>query len=656
MVRSRFGPRTGIPKVTSKKDQTRLMSFRKGLNTYENNDEVNSDQLVYATDTRFFKIGRYKTRRGCDRWSVPIGEATNASQTSTTGADVVGVTSTTYVAEQFTATADGRATKATITARRTSSTIGVLLVELRADDGGTPGDLLARGSVHPADVSESSGEHDVYFMTAPDLANGSSYWLVARGQESNVGSYELSTTTASANAAVSTNSGASWTAAGYSLNFAVSTSTSGGVKGLFKAFRPNGQRVTVMAHGTDLYTVDEVTGATTSVKDDLPAGASHYRFQMVQDAIYFTTGVGKPFKYDLDSEKITEVDTPYNSALIMEHQGLLFFVDLVDKTRLFYSNFAEYNNYTSTDFIYVPAPKSYDSLTAIAKLNGVLFLFANRNKFQLLGTDNSTFNLDEALGQKGTFTQESVVFDHNYIYFASEDGIYQFNGTEEKNIAKDILQDYLDIPNKDNLVLDLWNNRLYVFYTPEGAAENRECFVYNTLLGMWESRDTGAWIGRSFGRNAQDNVFLQASNRVGALYYAEREINDYNNLGDILKWELRTAYNHFDAPAQLKRIPKWRPSFPSAQGSYAVQVGYATDFSNDATYRDVQISGSGPQYNTGLNYDEGHLYGGGGQVEPTNLHIPGAYKRIQRRYKHHAAREPVEFQSEVLTVETQRII
>jgi hypothetical protein len=332
-------------------------------------------------------------------------------------------------------------------------------------------------------------------------------------------------------------------------------------------------------------------------------------------------------------------------------------VDADDKTRLFYSNFAVYDTYTSTDFIYVPAPKSYDALTALAKLNGVLYLFANRNKFQLFGSDNATFSLDEATSQRGTFSQESVVFDANYIYHADEEGVHKFNGTEDKNLALPFLEDYQSIPDKTTIQLELYNNRLYIFHAPAGSAENTKCFVVNLLLDKYESLDENTYVGRSFSRYAQDDIFIQASNRVAALYYGELETNDYSNDGDQLQYELATAFSHFGTPGQLKRIPKWRPEFDAVPGIYSVQAGYAVDGSIDTSFTDVPLASDGPRYDTGLLYDSGETYSGGtSSIAPTTLQIGGTFKRIQRRYKHIAAREPVEFDSEILTIETQRLI
>lgn len=654
MMRSRLGYRTPIPATTSTKAQTKQVSFKDGVNTYKDNDDLKPTELVAAIDARMVRIGRYKTRKGADRYSVPIGEAVNVQNTATGGASTVTINGTHAVAQKLTVASTGRLTKNEVNIRTTSTSSGTVLVEVYTDVSNAPGELLARSSIRSADIGSSFAYEPCYYMAAPLLEASDVVWIVVKGQNQDAGDYEVSTTTAATTALLSTNAGFTWSSTSYSANVKLSTSTDGGTKGVTRAYRPNGQKVTVMFAGSSAYTVNDSTGATTAIKTGMDAAATKYRARMVQDAIYWVNGLEKPYKYDFTS--VTQITaSPYIPSLIEEHKGLLFFVDADDKTRLYYTNFAEYETFTSTDFIYVPAPKSYDSLTALAKLNGVLYQFANRNKFALLGSDNATFSLDEAPSQRGTFSQESLVYDANYIYHADEEGIWQFNGTSEKNLAEPFLEDYLAIADKSTIQLDIYSNRLYIFHPSAGSAVNDQAFVHNLLLDKYEGLDRNTYVGRTFARYAQDNIFIQASNLVGALYYGELESNDYHNLGDQLQYELRSAYSHFGSSGQRKRIPKWRPTFASAGASYSVQAGYSVDLQTDVTWQDIALGGSGPRFNNGVLFNSGAVFGGTGTIEPTNLFIPGAFKRVQRRYRHIAAREPVEFDSEILTVESQRL-
>jgi len=376
---------------------------------------------------------------------------------------------------------------------------------------------------------------------------------------------------------------------------------------------------------------------------------------MDQDVVRWVNSLDAPYSWDFTT--VTQVTgVPVIPNNIMSHKGLIFYTNDSDPTAVNFSNFGLYDKFTSTDFVYMPGPKSADGLRAMAPLNGVLYFFSKRNKRLLLGSDNATFSDDDASSQRGTFSQESLVYDANYIYHADDEGVWQFNGSDERNLAESFLPDYLAIINKESINLDIFNNRLYIWYAPAGSADNTECFVYNLTLNLFESVDHGAIIGRTFGRNTQDDSFIQASNRVGALYYGERSTNDYNNLGDQLESSLSTAYSHFDTPSQSKRVPKQRPQLPSVNGTYSVQAGYDKDFEGNTTYRNINVSGNGARYNTGKLYNTGVRYAGSRMITPRNLVIPGTFNRLKRTYRHIAAREPFEFDSEVLTIQVQRLI
>ena len=51
-------------------------------------------------------------------------------------------------------------------------------------------------------------------------------------------------------------------------------------------------------------------------------------------------------------------------------------------------------------------------------------------------------------------------------------------------MCQEVLQDYLDITDKESIILELSKNRLYVWYSPAGMSENSECLVYNYCLLM----------------------------------------------------------------------------------------------------------------------------------------------------------------------------
>jgi len=650
-VRGRRAPVTGVSAKTS---QTNPISFVKGLHTGNPNDLQPDDTLRYVTDMRYKGFGKFETRQGNDFYTVPVGQTINVQQTSVAGAGDVTFNNTTRIAEKVTATADGVITRVDINLKNDASATGTVIVEMYSNVSGNPGALLSRSSIDEATITASYAYSTTYMIKAPAVATSDVVWVVAYVQEFGTGSFSASTTTNTTNAKTSADGGQTWTAASYSLNVKVHTSTAGPVKGLTRVYRPNGTAATFFAHGTNVYKVTDSDGSVASIDSTISASSTNVRFEFVQDVLYYVDGFSKPHKYNWTASSIVTA-APYNASHIIEHVGILFFVDATDRNRFFWSNFGLYEVFTSTDFQYAPAPNSSDDIKALAKLNGVLYIITRNNKYMLMGKRTATFRLDNAYGQKGTFSQESVVYDLNSIFLASDDGIYQFNGTYEKNIAENIITDYTAILTKSDITLQTHNNKLYTWYRPNGAAQVSECFVYNVLYDVWESRDLNTPIAVSFSRLDTEDLFLQASNRAGVVFYSERVSNDYVNLGDRLSAEARTSYQHFGTPQQRKRITYWRPIIQNQAGSYSMKAGFAADYSNDFNFVNVALQGTGFVYDDAASLYDAITYARSAAGTDTTLEIYGSAQRWQRAYKHHAAREPFEFAGEVLTVQTRRL-
>lgn len=637
MIRSMWRRRRGIPGAGTSKAQNEGYEYVKGWNSNLSNDNVPPDQWRHGQDVRQPELGKWVTRKGNEHLSVPIGEAVDTEQTSTTGADDQEVSTTTWIAKKVTATTSKPVTKIEVNARNNSTGTGSLVLALHDDNSGEPGDLLFKTTVDEDDLAASYAYETGYSITCPTLSTSSVYWVVVYVQDGGTGNYEVSTTTNATSGLVSTDSGATWAAASADFNVKVYTATAGGAKGIARFERPNGTVVTLLAHGTNLYTVNESTGATTSIDSNLGSGSTEVRIAFVNDTLYYTDGTQKPRKYNFSANSSVS-DALENARDVISHKGLLFYVSAVDPTKMYFSNFADYDEFTSTDFIYVPAPKTADPIQRLMAFNGILYILTRHSKYALLGSSNQDFRLEPAISQKGLVSPHGLTHDENYIYLASDDGIYRYNGAEERNIAEDILNQWTELDAKENTVMEVFNNRLYVWYTPNGETDNTQCFVYNTLYDHWESLDTLGFIGRADGSDSFDETFLQASNRVGMVMLGEPDANDYCSMGEPVEYELYTAYTHAKAPQRFKRAPYFRPHLSSPDGAYAVSVGYDFDFAEDPTYTEISLTSA-----TNVNpLDE--------------LRVEGEFRRLQVRYKHHAARQPVGVDGHLITFEIQRVM
>jgi hypothetical protein len=331
----------------------------------------------------------------------------------------------------------------------------------------------------------------------------------------------------------------------------------------------------------------------------------------------------------------------------------LIIVDTTPQTISSYDKF-------SVDFYQnFPAIKTGDPLTAMFNLGGVLYMMTRRNKYQMFMQTAESWSQNASNAQNGTFSQESVVCDLNYAYFANENGIYIFDGASEASLTENTIQNVYDaIPNKENIVLDLYKNRLYVYFPSEADGANDSCLVYNINLKVWESFDSNTYVSATSARQNSSSRFICGHSKVGMLMLNESvQNNDYSDMGEPIAFNLETSYQHYGATSQLKRITKWRPQFSTTAQPYTCECGYALDYTDQVQYA-FSIDLQRQEFvNTNYVWDNPSDYGVPTYptVYTTIPLVNGEFYRIQIRYQHIAAFEPVIFRSHTVTVQTQRI-
>lgn len=642
-----------IPTMSSKTQELELNDYSKGINKYIANDVLKDSFLRHAQDARMPTLGEYETRKGADYHSDAVGEAIDVQQTSTAGAAEQDFNQTTRVAKRITFTTTGRCTRLDVNIKNDLSATGTPVVELWSNSSGAPGTLLARSSIAASDVSTSLTYETVRFINAPAVT-ATQYWVVLYVQANGTNSYTISSTTNATTGLTSTNSGTSWSASNVDYNVKAYLSTDAPSKGLIRAYKSDGSKKTLLAAGTTLKSVDDVTGALSDVKTGLSASASKYRFAVVNDIVYYVNGYDGIRKWNFTTE--SQVNST-NATIVCEHKGLLFFADKNDPNKVFFSNFAEYETFTSTDFVYVPSPKTGDPVTAMASLNGSLAIWTRNKKYILYGDDNATFQLIEApaTARHGTYSQETIAVDSNYAYFLSEDGVYQFNGTTDKLLSGNIYEDIKSIQNKERACLALSKGRLHVYYSSTGAAVNDSSVVFHTEFNAVESFDTNTYVSFAFHAFNDDDDLLVAGSLVGQVYWQELDSNDYTNLGGDINFDLRTHYIVGDSPAKFKEFRYWKPRFGAQSGNYNITCQYSYDL-RDNPQTQSNESVQGPGYVWG---ESGTVWGsfvwGTSQELQGDLSIPGEYRRIQVRYVHYATRQPHKFLGHTFVMETRRL-
>jgi hypothetical protein len=650
-----------IPPQTSPKQTLEMNDYSMGFNSFIGNDAFpvkngGGNMWRVAKNARITTLGEYGTRRGVDFHSAAAGETQDQAQTSTTGASTVNFNYTNRVAQKFTAGATGRLTKIDLNIQNTLSGTGAVMCEIWTDSASNPGTKLATSSIAASVPTGTLAYQTFYYNEAPSVTSGASYWLVIYAQANATGNYTLSTTTNTTLAKTSVNIGTSWSAETYSINFKQYYATSQPVKGLFRAYKTDGTKVTLFVAGTVLYSVNNSTGALTSVKTGLSASATDYRFALVNDIVYYVNGFDGYRKWDFSSESQVSAT---NYTTIAEHKGLMFLADKTDPSKVVFSNFAAYETFTSTDFIYVPAPKTGDPVTALVSLNGYLFIYTLNNKYILAGDDRDSFSLGEAPDQRGTFTQESVTKDKNFMYYLSNDGVYRSNGSEAQLLSENVYQEVFDLNDKPECTIQVNGGRLYVWYQTSGSSVNDECLVWNLNYSgksdTVESRDTQSYGSRAFAAYDDNNALLVGSSLVGQVYWQELPTNDYTNAGGLIEFELSTPYMPFASPAVLKEIRYWNPRFGAQSDSYTIACEYAYDLrDNWELYQAQNVQGEGFTYAGGSTFGSTATYGTTSELQ-AYLTVPGEYRRIALRYKHYATRQPHTFLGHTLVIQTRRI-
>lgn len=634
-----------------------MNDYSLGFNSFVSDDKFavksgGSNLWREVLNGRITTFGEYKTRKGKDFYSAAAGETKDDNQESTTGEADQDFDSTNWVAQQFTTSSAGRLTLLNLRLKNDQSATGDVIVELWTDSANEPSTLVTRTSIASTDITSSYAYVATYFRDAPELATSTNYQIVIYSNGS--GSYSIATTTTGSSALTSTNSGQTWSSTSVDINFQQYYSTDGSVKGLYRARKSNGTIKTLFAHGTVLYSVDDNDGSLTSIKTGLSSSATDYRFETVNDIVYYVNSYDGYRKWDFTTESQVSAT---NYSHIKQHKGLMFLVTTADPNKVVYSNFADYETFTSTDFVYVPSPKTGDPTTALISLNGYMLIFTRNNKFILSGEDNATFLLDEAPDQKGTFRQETVCQDDNYVYYLSNDGVYQSNGSEAELLSENIYEDIRTLSNKDEAIMSQHKGRIYLFFRASGASENNKAYVFNPKFSgtndTVESLDTGVYVSRAVSSNFDDEFYI-GSSLAGQIFTYENEANDSHDVGGEIEFTLTTHYFNFTSPAILKAVRYWLMRFAATSGDYNISAQYAVDQrDNWQTRVNVSTQGSGTLWGDGSLWGS-FTWGSTSEVQ-SSQYVPGESRRFAFRYTHTGARQPHTFLGHTFVVQSRRI-
>ena len=717
MVQSRFTKIKTIPNVSTGKSSPSTTNFADGIATYQPNDTMKNSQLRLAQDARFDRIGEYKTRKGYNKLMNPIGYtnlSTNLSSvdTDTDIADVEPYT--------FTPSANSLVYSVKINIKRTGNAYAVPCISLWSNDEKitetfiNPSDITASNQTLEAvfmntpnvfttetievRLGTQNNNEGNYVIQTVDGVLGVTVSTCTEGAITNVFEANINGT----KTVLFTQNATLYRMASDGTVTKIRDLPAGTTKVRFnqdlnkvryvdgkegpRLLDPDNSWADTAITTTDLETGTDLEIKTRNIMDGMSDNIIYMDAETDTQAVWtypygyayaksviFSTTVVLPTTLDqtttvaqstmtaLTSKAVSNVevgDLMYHGSTVGEVTAIAgtdCTVKTIDNSAEAINSYDAFNRDFRQNF---PAIQTGDPLTAMFNLGGVYYFLTRRNKYQMYAQTADQWTQSQSTAQNGTFSQESVVCDLNYAYFANDTGIYRFNGMDEDSLTQNTIQNVYDaIPDKENIVLDLYKNRLYVYYTSTSGGVNDHCLVYNINLQKWESFDSNTYISATSARQNSSNRFLCGHSRIGLIMVNEDDSNNYSDMGQAIAFNLETAYEHFGTTSQLKRIPKWRPEFATTDKPYSVQCGYALDYTDDVKYAfSINLQNLNPVAEDYV-WDEPSNYGV--PTMPTVLstipQINGEFYRVQLRYQHIAAYEPVVFRSHTVTVQTQRI-
>lgn len=612
-----------------------------GVNLVDPDQIMKPGEAAKADNSRIYakngddKQVAVRTRYGSVKHTSAVGQAADASNSAATTGDLAFSTTIT-LAIPFTPTASKPLTKIDLPIKRDANAYGPVRIDIHADASGVPSDLLGETSIASNDVGTAYATGSARLMDAPNVVNGTQYWMLVYLQDNGSGNYYLKQT-ATGNVIKSLDGGTTWSAQNVGVNFTTYLSTAGGVKGYFRRYPSNGQNRTLFAANGSVYAADDL-GNVTELDNTLNAGASVVRFDHVQDKTFWVNGVNNPRWYD--GTNVTDItNAPAGARNVIIHQGRAFF--LVGNALVKFTNLYDFTTIASTNFFYVPDPDTSDEVTGWCRFQDALTIFTHESKHIIYGSDISSFTRRQAEGTLGAVSQEAIAVDKSHIYFMADDKqIYRWNGAVDQMLSRKIEPLLHDIPDVSKVRLHLYRNQLRVYFPSKGSGFADTM----ALLDLTESTntdfqwfiDTGRYVAGSLEWTQDNNELVEFSSLIAQAYMGEQGFSD---MGKPIDWKYWSHYNIYGSGFSLKRVKKFRPILHSADSNYTMQVGKDMDYANNPDMRDYVVSGGGATWGN-FAWGDGTKFGQSALVD-NRAGMSGRGKHIQYRFERKGVETPV---------------
>lgn len=642
----------------------------KGIDLVTPNDLMSDGHSPFAKNFRLYaqqsddRRVAISSRKGPGFYVTPLNEAEAVTNTATTAASVSQVGMVTRVHYQkWIAGNSNRLTRLDVKLGNNLSGVGPVIIKIYSDVLGVPGKLLSTSSYSSGTMGPAPAWLSARFHKAVKLTSGTSYWFVLSVQDDGANTYQVSTTTTGTKAYV-TNAGlANGIEQTFSINFRTYTAVDSTFKGSYRFARDNGVNTTLVAHGTSMYRVDESTQALVLIVTGLSASATEYVFTNGDNKVFWVNGYDVLKTWNGTTvANITDTELPILSQITM-HKDRLWGVSAVDPNRLVFSEAPGnptdqpssnqwYYNWLSVSFIYVPRPFNGSPVVGMVSFQDALHVFTQDRKYVITGYDRGSFFLREATGNRGALSNRGMAVDENNIYFASDDGLYAYNGSSDDKISERIAPLFEGCPNKENITTIVWKGKVRFYMASAASPVNDICLLYNKELKEFEL-DTDTYVDNAvyYGDADDDQELIEFSSLAPVAFKAEQ---GYSSLGAPIDFEYRFSYNSLGSPAQRKRLIKFFPLFQGVDRTFPVNIEMDKDFQDSPKIKELLLVTNGNLLGS-FNFGDGTLFGGATSFKMNKLRFSGYGYYWQLRVSRKAVNNRVAFIGAQFSYKTKRI-
>lgn len=642
-------PRPNAQITNASVDETYTLA---GLNLRDPDEIMTGGETYFTINSRMFARNddesrvANRTRKGAGFLNTAVGETANVSNAGTSTGDA-SFTTTQRLAQPFTPNASGCLTTWKPNIKKASGATGHVIIEIYSDVGGFPGVLLAQSSILASSITTAYQDLPAYFIEAPTMTSSTQYWAVYYIQDNGSGSYYINQTAGSV-ALLSIDSGSSWSSLGVSTRYKSYISTTGKVQGYHLRYPSTASGLSnliLFAQNGNIYSTTKA-GATPTLVDSGLSTTAPIRFAQVDDMTIWVDGTHAARWWDGINSPLNMPGVPStNPSNVIIWQNRAFF--MTDVTRVDFSDLNNFTSFTSTNFFYIGSPKSPDHMTGWIVFQDNLTVFTHETKYLVIGSNISNFTFKEAVGTKGTVSQESMCSDRNSVYFIADDGNdYAWNGATDTLLSDKVQPELSGIVDKTQIRQDVYRNQLRLYYAKAPSSFSNQMLLYDLELQQW-FMDTSHPVVGSTSLYLDNQQLIEFSSLGGQVFFGEIQFSD---LGRKLDWKYWTNYKGysyrrrtgqtFGGGSAKKRIKRFHPVVRTEDSDYTMLVGKDMDFNNTPDMREYIISGGGAKWGQFV-WGDGTRWGKQEQI--SNLSgMSGRGKYIQYRFERSGVETPAE--------------